>query len=230
MSADLNEFTFKNESLPSGYNMADRLDENFWFLMNLIEKDVGSLTDEMKNIVSKWFVRLGSYAMGIDYSEKAQRNFYMHVLIDCIQKRHLIAPFNIAPPETGPLPMITEKLKVSDIEDRVENPQWLKNLIENESQTPYVGGRNFESYLSTKFFEDGRGACAYIAVTATNENEAAGWSKFRLKEREKKLEKIYEQEKKFMEEALDENLLDLDDSDNEQWVTAIQAPDFMTFE
>lgn len=116
---DLREFKFMNESLTkTGYSLAERLDENFWFLLNLVEKDVKDLNDHMREVVSKWFMRLATFADGVNVSKMAQRNFYMGQLIDCIQEKRFTQPFNAAPPEQGDLPMINS------------DPQWLDDQSE----------------------------------------------------------------------------------------------------
>lgn len=211
---DVNDFKFMNESLKTtGYNIAERLEENFWFLMNLVEKDVKDLNDHMRIVVSKWFMRLATFADGVNVAKLAQRNFYLGQLIDCIQEKRFTQPFNAEPPEQGDLPMIDTDPEWLD--DQSERPDWLEEVLKN---APYRqsqnGAKNFETFLSTKFFENERGACAYIAVSATNEGDKSAWVRMKTNaDRDKKLEEVFDKELELIEQALQKSLMEFDSND-----------------
>lgn len=67
----------------------------------------------------------------------------------------------------------------------------------NEANKVHVGGKNFETYLSMKLFEGGRGVCAYLAVSVQNEGDEAAWVKIRPNQA--KEERIHQMFKKEME-------------------------------
>jgi hypothetical protein len=85
----------------------------------------------------------------------------------------LEAPFNANPPN-GPLPHLDWQMPST-----TEAPEWFEKLMEAEASKVHVGGKNFETYVSTKLFEGGRGACAYVAVSAKNEGDRSAWIKFK---------------------------------------------------
>lgn len=87
----------------------------------------------------------------------------------------------------------------------------MKYASHNRNQ---IGAKNFETFLSTKFFDNERGACAYIAVSATNEGEKSAWVRINTNaDREKKLDEVFNQELELIEQALQKSLIEFDSND-----------------
>jgi hypothetical protein len=196
-----------------GYSLADRLDENFYFLLNFLSNDIEELEENSKKNVKNWLERLSVFANGMKVGPKIQRAVYMNKLVQCITDKKFTKPFDTPVNDTGDLPNLPDSYIPQYYDDKFKdsNPEWLQNLMENTSRRQYVGGRLFETYLSTKFFDDDRGACAYLAMSANNEGDKSAWSKLKLNERRaKKLEKFYDREMKYMKEALDESIMEND--------------------
>lgn len=210
-NSDVSDFKFMNEGpIATGYSLAERLEENFWFLLNLVEKDVKDLNDHMRLVVSKWFTRLATFADGVNVSQMAQRNFYLGQLIDCIQEKRFVTPFNAEPPEQGDLPMINNEIQ--GVDDQSENPEWLEEaMIAAAKKQRLSQSKNFETYLSTKFFDNERGACAYIAVSASFAGDKTAWVRLKPSEQQdKKLERVFDQELEEMEQAMQKSLIELE--------------------
>lgn len=204
-------FKFMNEAfIATGNSMAERLDENFWFLMSLAEKDVKDLSDHMRAVVSKWFMHLAEYADGVNVDRMAQRNFYLGQLIDCIQEKRFGWPFNTFPSKDGELPALPGQDALQNLDDATESPEWLKQALKQaEENQNRPRAKNFETYLSTKLFDNERGACAYIAVSATNEGDTAAWVRLKTNEkREKELEEVFEREIGEIEQAMQKTLIE----------------------
>lgn len=157
----------------SRFELIERLDEQFMFLLQFFDISVQNLTQDQQNLAKKWLVKLGSVSDAQSIGAKLQRNAYLDKLMECITDRNLKAPFN-NPPQEGDLPVLqTSKVLI----DPYVQQQWLDDLITAENNMVHVGGKDFETYLSAKLFEDGRGACAYLAVSTRNEGDKTAWLK-----------------------------------------------------
>lgn len=170
-----------------GTELADRLDENYLFLLNFVDDGLNGLTEDLRNLARKWLVKLGTETEAQSVPGKLKRNSYLGKLITCMQERHFDAPFNAPPPATE-LP--AENWKSPSLE---ETPEWLDRLVEGEANKTHVGGKNFETYVSTKLFENGRGACAYVAMSVKNEGDKSAWVKVKPSQH-KKIQQAFEKE------------------------------------
>jgi hypothetical protein len=202
------------DTAPTELSLAERLDENFFFLFNFISKDVNAIEDEkQRNITRGWLERLSTISTGVEEGPKLMRAVYMNKLIESIMEKKFQIPFDRPVNETGALPKLSDHydtdLKYYDENEEGDYPEWLENLMENSSKRDYIGGRLYESYLSTKFFDNERGSCAYLAVSAYNEGDKSAWYSIKLNERrEKKLAKFYDREMKYLEEAMNDDLME----------------------
>jgi hypothetical protein len=167
-----------------GTELPDRLDENYLFLLNFVNDGLDGLNEDGRNVARKWIVKLGTETETRSVSAKLKRNSYLGKLITCLQENHLDAPFN-SPPPAGELPAVNWETP------KLETPDWLDRLVYEEANKTHVGGKNFETYVSTKIFENGCGACAYVAVTVKNEGDKAGWVKIQPNQH-KKIQRMFE--------------------------------------
>lgn len=181
------------------FDVIFRLDENYLFLMQFVDRPLRESTSEQQKLATKWLLKLGVKADGLSASEKIQRNNYLTELIHCLEERTLSPPFN-APPPQGKIDFV--KFNTSWLANRREQPEWLEKLMKEEAGKVHVGGKHFETYMSTKLFEGGRGACAYIAVSAQNEGDEAAWMRIRPnKNHEDNIEQMFQKEiKNFLNE------------------------------
>jgi Domain of unknown function (DUF4485) len=153
-----------------GTELADRLDENYLFLLNFVDGCLNELQEDGRNLARKWLEKLGTDTESLSVSSKLKRNSYLGKLITCMQEKHFDAPFN-APPPSGDLPAVNWELP------HLEHAEWVDRLVQGEANKTHVGGKNFETYVSTKVFENGRGSCAYVAVSVKNEGDKSAWVK-----------------------------------------------------
>lgn len=159
-----------------GYDLITRLDENYIFLMQFVDRPLMEMVKEQQVLVEKWLIKLGTQVETQSIVAKLLRNSYITELIHQIRQRNLNHPFNTLPPQGELKPLDVES---SDIIDHGDLPEWLDKLMADEANKAHVGGKNFETYLSTKLFPEGRGACAYLALSAQNEGDEAAWVKIR---------------------------------------------------
>lgn len=169
-------------------DFGDRLDENYLFLLNFVDRNMEGLSEEQRSYATNWLVKLGT-GTGMEtrsITAKSRRNTYLGKLITCMQQKQFEPPFNANPPQE-PLPPLEWVMPTL-----AETPEWLERIMNDEANKVHVGGKNFETYVSTKMFEGGRGACAYVAVSAKNEGDNTAWAKIqpnRYKEIEKMMQK-----------------------------------------
>lgn len=189
----------ESEPLSMEFDAITRLDENYLFLLQFVEKPLSEMSPEMQTLAKKWLFKLGTEADMRCSTDKLIRNNYLSELIHCLQEKNLGPLFN-APPPQGELKWV--KFNNSWLVDKRDQPKWLENLMKDEANKVHVGGKNFETYLSTKLFDNGRGACSYIAISAQNEGDETAWVKIRPnKRREDIIEQMFEKEmKKFSNE------------------------------
>lgn len=195
-----------------GFDVVARLDENFLFLLQFVDSPMKQLTKEKQNLAKKWLVKLSTEADVQCTTEKIKRNSYLTQLIHDLEQGSLKSPFN-APPPQGQLEYIdfnstwlatgtTPLVDLSMLASKKPEIEWLDKLMRDEAEKVHVGGKNFETYLSTKMFENGRGACAYIAVSALNEGDEASWVKIQPnKKKEDIIDQMFQKEmKNFLDE------------------------------
>lgn len=183
-------------SIESRFDVFARLDENFLFLLNFADEGIVKLKQNQQELAQKWLLKLSSMtAKAAD--AKLSRNVYLNEMILQMQEGLLLAPFTSLPPQ-GDLPK--KNFESDRASDQIENQEWIDKLMKDKQQEVYVGGKNFETYLSTKMFEGGRGACAYLAVSCQNEGDNSAWTQLRSNQkRDKKLDDLFKEEvKKFV--------------------------------
>lgn len=180
----------------TGHDLLTRLDDDYIYLLQFIDQPLVKLTKDQQELVRKWLVKLGTSPEAGSLVEKRKRNSYLLKLISSMQE-NMFAPFN-APPPSGELPW--EDFDSSWLAEPSENPEWLNRLMLREASRVHVGGRDFETYLATKLFENGRGACAYLAVSAQNEGDNSAW--MRIRSNQKRCDQIHQMfEKEFNEDV-----------------------------
>lgn len=178
-------------AIKSRFDVFARLDENYLFLLQFADEGIKKLKTDEQSFAKKWLLKLGSMTTTAA-DEKLNRNVYLNELILQMQEGKLLAPFNSLPPQEALPKQNYEKDRASD---QIENPKWIDQLMREKQQEVYVGGKNFETYLSTKMFEGGRGACAYLAVSCQNEGDNTAWMQIQSnKKRDRKIEELFNKE------------------------------------
>lgn len=139
-------------------------------------------------------MKLGSDTVTQGIDGKMRRNSCLTKLLNDMMSGNLPAPFNTQP-DMSAIPDLDD----SKLYEPNERPDWLDKLMTNEANKVHVGGKNFETYLSTKIFENGRGACAYLAVSVQNEGDGAAWVKFRPNQ-EQRIHQMFQKEMKDLDQ------------------------------
>ncbi len=160
-------------SLTPEQDLMNRLDNHFIFLLHFYHDPTIKLKAEQRDVAQQWIVKLSTLNDSQNITAKSRRNEYLTKLLTCIQNGSLCDPFNRPPPNNDQLPHID--FGFSQLLSEI--PNWVKELKMRESNLVRVGGKNFETYLSSKFLENG--ACAYLAVSAQNEGNKSAWAKIR---------------------------------------------------
>lgn len=155
----------------STFDVNARLDENYLFLLPFVERPMKQFTEEKKILISKWLVKLGTQSEAQNTQSKWRRNDYLNQLLSNMNNGQLTAPFDAAPSQGELTDAFSLEHTMLPGED-----EWLLKLNDDAKKKTNVGGRDFETYLSTKLFKDGCGACAYLAVSVRNEGEKKGWA------------------------------------------------------
>lgn len=182
----------------TAFDMLTRLDDEFNFLLQFVEGDAfTNLSNEEKHTVKAWVTKLSTAVTDpLDGGTRLTRNLFLVELTKRIQGNRLDRPFN-QPPRQGPLGdakqlgsfLLTNTLSADDY-----YPVWLDAMKNHEANKVHVGGKHFETYLSTRLFEDGRGACAYLAVSCQNEGQQNSWVQFRRTDKDEAIERVYRKE------------------------------------
>jgi hypothetical protein len=154
-------------------NLMNRLDDHFIFLLQFVNDPMSKLSLEKQTLAKEWIVHLSSMVDNRKQSitTKQKRNEYLTKVLSCIQNGILCEPFNQPPPKNHQLPDIDFGFSIvtQDI------PKWVNELKKREENQVKIGGKSFETYLSSKLLENG--ACAYLAVSAQNEGNKSAWMK-----------------------------------------------------
>lgn len=164
-------------------NLMNRFDDHFIFLLQFANDPMSRLSNEKQALAKEWTVKL-STLVDQNITGKRKRNEYLTKLVSCIQNGILCEPFNQSPPRSDQLPRID--FGFSNIVQEI--PNWVNELKDREENQINIGGKNFETYLSTKLLENG--ACAYLAVSAQNEGNKSAWVK--IQPNQLKVDKIDE--------------------------------------
>ena len=151
------------------YDVDIRLDEDFLFILNFSKSFLNNFTHnpEENELCQAWLNKLCcELVSGVD--SKRVRNTYLCKLLTCMQAGALTGPF-VERPNEGPLEALP-MLPLSDME-----PPWLKDVLQNEVKVVTEGGKDCRTYLNTKLLDNNEGACAYIAMSVTDEGKVPNW-------------------------------------------------------
>lgn len=140
-----------------------RLDEDFIFILSFLKKPLQHFSKHTPDeaIFQLWLNKLSMEPVsGCD--RKRTRNGYLCKLLMCMQAGTLTEPF-LDRPKSGDLPALTA-VPILDTE-----PPWLQEMLVEQQQNDIFNEMgepaNHKTYMSTKFMNDGNGACAYFAFT-----------------------------------------------------------------
>lgn len=172
-----------------GFDVVHRLDQDFMYMLKLVDEPMKHLSEEKQALTRKWLIKLGTEAEMNDAGAKLKRNTYLVNLIENLSKNSLEGtPFNSQPPEVLPSESPFNESFIETV------PAWLDQMLRDEADQVHVGGKNFETYMSTKLFKDGRGACAYLAVSVENEGRKNAWVKIRPNNRDRLIKETFDKE------------------------------------
>lgn len=172
----------------SEQNLIKRYDDHFIFLLQFANDPMSKLSAEKQALAKEWTVKL-STLVDQNITAKQKRNEYLTKLVSCIQNGILCEPFNQSPPKSDQLPRID--FGFSNIVQEI--PQWVNELKNREENQIHIGGKNFETYLSSKMLENG--ACAYLAVSAQNEGTRSAWTKIQPNKLQvEQIDKMFDEE------------------------------------
>lgn len=168
----MSEISNPPTSLTPEQDLMNRLDNHFLFLLSFYNNPTKNLPEDKRAIANQWLEKLSTLQDGQTITAKTRRNEYLTKLLNCIQSGTLCEPFNQSPPNNNEqLPYVDFGFaKVVE-----EIPNWVNELKRQEEREVKVGGKNFETYLSSKLLPNG--ACAYIAVSAQSETNRKAWTK-----------------------------------------------------
>jgi hypothetical protein len=172
------------DSLTPEQNLMNRYDEHFIYLIKSMDTSLEKLKKEDQDLVKRWIFKLSTLQHN-SIEAKTLRNDYMAKLFTSILGGKLEKPFDRDPHGM--------KLKNENFRfDRLDEPYFWKDPTSNKRVTT-ARCQEFETYFSSKKLENG--ACAYIAVSARNDDEKSNWLKVRPnKIHESLIEKIFEAE------------------------------------
>lgn len=176
---------FKND-------LSGRLDQDFIYILSFMRNSLDAFKKdyqwEERNLTKMWLDKLTNE----EYSTvtlKRLRNNYLVRLVTCFQQGILLDPFLSVPPpgHIKPIPLL---------EKPEANPLWLNELIkEAKEMIPSAGQttKDCETYISSKVFEENRGACVYVAVSVADEGEVPKWIRIgeNLDDNERHIEQIF---------------------------------------
>lgn len=156
-------------SLTPEQDLMNYLDDHFFFLLGFYESPAKNLNDADRALARQWIEKLSTIRDDQTITTKTRRNEYLTKLLGCIQNGTLCAPFNQSPLNSDQLPYVD--FGYSTIVEEI--PQWVEDLKRREESEVKVGGKGFETYLSSKLLKNG--ACAYLAVSAQTPGSDRGW-------------------------------------------------------
>lgn len=152
----------------SDNNLQERLDEDFIFILGFLKRFLSNVEREQHKMAHRWLEKL-CYEIYESVEGKRNRNQYLTKLLACLEAGNLSEMF-LMPPPSGNLPL----WETSEQND-VREADWVKILLETEENEIHVGGKDFQTYVSTKMLDDNSGACAYLAVSVANEGDPNPW-------------------------------------------------------
>lgn len=150
-----------------------RLDEDFLYILNFLKNSLDAFQEEDKaeerKLGTMWLEKLCG-EMHTTVTAKRLRNNYLTRLVSCYQMGKLLEPFLDMPPKDHLAPMQLMEKPEAD-------PTWLNELLEAAKEV-MIGGtqtKDCQTYISSKVFDQNKGACAYIAVAVADEGEIPKW-------------------------------------------------------
>lgn len=188
-----------------------KLDEDFLFVLNFARSSIHLFQNRPveQGLIESWFEKLClEIYRGID--NKRLRNLYLVKLVTCIQSGILLEPFLSKPPP-GSLVPLPQPIVPSNLDE----PPWLKAFeTEAAASDEACTAKDFSSYFCSKQLEEGRGICAYLAISVADEGEKPRWFEMGsgkpllLAEFDKEIEEAFQQ---FMGQQEESRYLDESD-------------------
>ncbi|XP_058820900.1 uncharacterized protein LOC131683116 [Topomyia yanbarensis] len=148
-----------------------KLDEDFLFILNFARNSMHLFQNrpEDRAIIESWFEKLClEVYRGID--AKRLRNLYLVKLVTCIQSGALLEPFREKPHGVGLDPLPPEI-----VPSNMDEPPWLAEFDAAAAEMTPGTAKDFSSYVCSRVLENGRGICAYVAVSVADEGEKPKW-------------------------------------------------------
>lgn len=149
-------------------DLSERLDEDFLFILKFLKQYLENISEDQYKSAQKWLNKL-CYENYETVEAKRNRNQYLNKLLACLEAGSLANVF-LSPPPTEDLPL----WETAD-ETKIELKDFFKDVLQEEEQAVHVGGKDFETYVSTKMMDNNHGACAYLAVSVVNEGDPYPW-------------------------------------------------------
>uniref|UniRef100_A0A1Q3FTD8 DUF4485 domain-containing protein n=1 Tax=Culex tarsalis TaxID=7177 RepID=A0A1Q3FTD8_CULTA len=149
-----------------------KLDEDFLFILNFARSSLHLFKDRPveRSLIDAWFEKLClELHRGIE--AKRIRNLYLVKLVTCIQSGVLQDPFLVFPTR-APLEPLPQAIAAYNLDE----PPWLAEF-ENAAarMTSNVGAKDFSTYQCVRRLDNGKGICAYVAVSVADEGEIPEW-------------------------------------------------------
>lgn len=140
----------------------NRLDKTFVFITSFSSSfrfEIAKFTNENMNTLKIWLHKL--YVEPYDtIANKRLRNAYACELLKCMAMGKLTLPFTIIP-DLGELEPIPIKTAVDP------EPEWLQDFVSAKDDNHIA---NVQTLMSSKVCDNGKGACAYVAVSMDRNN------------------------------------------------------------
>ncbi|XP_055915356.1 uncharacterized protein LOC129948392 [Eupeodes corollae] len=151
-----------------------------------------------KALASAWLMKLCGDIYPSN-EDKQLRNLYLLELSKCIDQRRLAKHFQTPPPK-GKLQPLEMDLKVKiDPNTIIEEMQAAAAEL-----VPPVTPRNYQTHMSSKLFDDNRGACTYIAVSLGDPRDGPIWMKMGYKDTLENIKKEEDFDDSFCEDYEDD--------------------------
>lgn len=153
----------------SSSSLQERLDEDFIFILRFLKRYLSKVEREQHKMAHRWLEKL-CYETYESVEAKRNRNQYLNKLLACLEVGNLSEMFLVTPP-VGDLPL----WETSD-QIEIQEADWVRTLFNIEENEVHVGGKDFQTYVSTKMMDDNSGACAYLAISVANEGDPDPWT------------------------------------------------------
>lgn len=138
-------------------DLLNRLDQNFVFIMDFSSSFRFNMTKFTNDNV--YTFKLWLHRLCVDpydtITKKRMRNAYASKLLTCMAMGQLTLPFTRIP--------LLGQLEPISIETAVDpDPQWLEDFVSAKDDKDASNGN---TYMASKVLDNGKGACAYVAVS-----------------------------------------------------------------